>query len=430
MWFQCSKAQAFCCQYGKDFIYARGVQDIKTLGVQYMEAIRGLKQTGFQQEESGQPPLPLYNLINSTYLGQLQSHKMQNLDSIAIKNFQDYLRIPSVHPDVDYEPCVNFLRQIAKDIGLDFDVCRDVPLKPHVILTWIGKQTQLSSVLLNSHMDVVPVFEEMWTYKPFGGEIDEHGNIYGRGAIDTKGLGIQYVEAVRRLKQSGYQPKRTLHVTFTSDEELGGHDGVEKFVKTNYFKKMNAGFVLDEGSLGADNKLLVFFEERIEYNQLYKYRAEQKERNLEIGYVSTVNLTMLRGDDHYGFTLTFDGRIPKSELTRFEKILEDTCAKVGAKVEVIHKDASSASTQLDDGNPFWVAMKAAAKKRNLELIPTVLFANSDERYFRAAGVPCVGFSPNQNVEMRAHAHDEYLSTKSFLEGIQVYVDFIPALCNV
>ncbi|KOB72895.1 Aminoacylase, partial [Operophtera brumata] len=34
-----------------------------------------------------------------------------------------------------------------------------VPKKPVVVITWQGAQPELPSILLNSHMDVVPVYE-------------------------------------------------------------------------------------------------------------------------------------------------------------------------------------------------------------------------------------------------------------------------------
>jgi len=32
------------------------------------------------------------------------------------------------------------------------------PGKPIAIITWVGQKTELSSILLTSHMDVVPVY--------------------------------------------------------------------------------------------------------------------------------------------------------------------------------------------------------------------------------------------------------------------------------
>lgn len=57
------------------------------------------------------------------------------------------------------EPCVIFLKKIADSIGLRFSVYRCHPKKPVVIMTWPGANPILPAILLNSHMDVVPVSE-------------------------------------------------------------------------------------------------------------------------------------------------------------------------------------------------------------------------------------------------------------------------------
>lgn len=63
-------------------------------------------------------------------------------------------------------------------------------------------------------MDVVPVFEENWTHPPFGAEIDSAGRIYARGSQDMKCVGVQYLAAIRALKQDNVELKRTIHVMF------------------------------------------------------------------------------------------------------------------------------------------------------------------------------------------------------------------------
>ena len=55
---------------------------------------------------------------------------------------------------------MDFLRRQADELGLDFKIETPVtPKKPIVIMTWVGTQPELESIVLNSHMDVVPVFE-------------------------------------------------------------------------------------------------------------------------------------------------------------------------------------------------------------------------------------------------------------------------------
>lgn len=77
-----------------------------------------------------------------------------------------------------------------------------------------------------------------------------------------KSVGIQYIEALRRLKKEGYQPKRTIHVLCVPDEEIGGAMGMNLFIHTDTFKKMNVGVVLDEGLASPSEEYTLFYAER------------------------------------------------------------------------------------------------------------------------------------------------------------------------
>lgn len=117
-------------------------------------------------------------------------------------------------------------------------------------------------------MDVVPVFEERWTRAPFGAEIDDQGKIYARGSQDTKCLGTMFLAAIRALKRDGInQLKRTIHVTFVPDEEVGGALGMKAFVKSEAFKEMNIGFSMDEACVSEENDYFVFNAERTVYGE-------------------------------------------------------------------------------------------------------------------------------------------------------------------
>lgn len=91
-------------------------------------------------------------------------------------------------------------------------------------------------------MDVVAVSEEFWSYPPFGAEIDDEGRIFARGTQDMKSVGMQYLAAIRALKNDGVRLKRSVHIVFTPDEEIGGYRGMAKFVPTTDFAALNVGF--------------------------------------------------------------------------------------------------------------------------------------------------------------------------------------------
>ena len=53
---------------------------------------------------------------------------------------------------------VQFLQHVAADFGLIFDCVEVAPERPVVVITWTGTKPGLPSIMLNSHMDVVPVY--------------------------------------------------------------------------------------------------------------------------------------------------------------------------------------------------------------------------------------------------------------------------------
>lgn len=113
------------------------------------------------------------------------------------------------------EPCVEFLERQAKSLDLTYNVYRLFDAKaPIVVMSWIGAQPTLPAIMLNSHMDVVPAYPEQWSHPPFAANIDENGRIYARGSQDMKGIGMQYLAAIRELKKAGQTFKRTIHVIF------------------------------------------------------------------------------------------------------------------------------------------------------------------------------------------------------------------------
>jgi len=73
------------------------------------------------------------------------------------------------------------------------------------------------------HLDVVPVTEKDWTYKPFGGEIDG-GRIYGRGSVDDKGPASAVLFAMKALRDAGIELTHNVRFIVGCDEENGSTD--------------------------------------------------------------------------------------------------------------------------------------------------------------------------------------------------------------
>lgn len=390
----------------------------------------------------------------------------------AIKNFRDYLKIPSVQPNINYDECVAFIKKQAASLNLPVKVYEVVPKKPIVILTWAGTDPSLPAILLNSHMDVVPVFEKSWTYPPFSAHMDKDGKIYARGSQDMKCVGIQYLEAIRNLMAAGIKMKRTIHISFVPDEEIGGHDGMAKFVHTEPFKALKIGFALDEGIASPDNEFLVYNGERSIWqihvhctgqpghgslllnntaaekfhyvvNKFLALREEQK-RVLEsnpkftIGDVTTINMTQVYGGVQSNvvpekLTAVFDIRLAVTvDFDKFEQMIQTWLKEAGEGVtyEFEQKNPKVECTKTDNTNPYWVAFKNTTDSLNLKLKCCIFPGGTDSRYIRRVGIPAIGFSPINNTPVLLHDHNEFLGADVFLKGIAIYEKLITSIANM
>lgn len=115
-----------------------------------------------------------------------------------------------------------------------------------LLYTWTGRDTSLEPVLLMAHSDVVPADPASWKYPPFDGVVDEE-YVWGRGALDDKSSMMAILEAVEMLLQSGFQPERTVYLSFGHDEEVGGLRGAAEVAKLLASRGVELNFVLDEG---------------------------------------------------------------------------------------------------------------------------------------------------------------------------------------
>lgn len=76
-----------------------------------------------------------------------------------------------------------------------------------------------------------------------------------------KSVTIQHIEAIARLKATGYVPRRNVFVLIVPDEELGGVRGMKLLLGNAFFKDVNPGVVIDEGLASTDSRYSVFYAE-------------------------------------------------------------------------------------------------------------------------------------------------------------------------
>ena len=87
------------------------------------------------------------------------------------------------------------------------------------------------SLILNGHIDVVPVgTAAMWSSPPFEPRIDGD-RLYGRGAADMKAGIVAYTLALRALQRLGHEPAALLYLQSVVEEECTGNGALACLVE-------------------------------------------------------------------------------------------------------------------------------------------------------------------------------------------------------
>jgi acetylornithine deacetylase/succinyl-diaminopimelate desuccinylase-like protein len=130
-------------------------------------------------------------------------------------------------------------------------------------LTWRaagekGSGHTAAPMALTGHLDVVEANPADWTRDPFTA-VEEGGTLFGRGIQDNKfGLAMMMATLVR-LKASGFQPRRDIHLFLSGDEETDGLTGAEQAKQA---KALGIEFMLNSdaggGMLSSDGKPLAY----------------------------------------------------------------------------------------------------------------------------------------------------------------------------
>ena len=101
------------------------------------------------------------------------------------------------------------------------------------------------ALLLVAHLDVVPVDKARWTVDPFNAVVRD-GYMYGRGAIDDKGMLAANLAVFIHLKRTNAHLNRDVIFLATADEEGSGDASIRTLI-AKYWDKFAAGFAINEG---------------------------------------------------------------------------------------------------------------------------------------------------------------------------------------
>lgn len=178
-----------------------------------------------------------------------QNVDWQSAGDEAIAKLRAYVRIDTSNPPGHETPAAELLRGWLTAEGIDarlYDPNHN-PQRQALVAHLPG--TSGRTIVLMSHSDVVPAIAAEWSHPPFAAEIAD-GVLYGRGTLDTKGLGILELMTLVLLQRQGLRPRDELLLFIEPDEEAGS-TGTRGMLEHYPELFANVRMVLNEGGSGS-----------------------------------------------------------------------------------------------------------------------------------------------------------------------------------
>jgi acetylornithine deacetylase/succinyl-diaminopimelate desuccinylase-like protein len=180
-------------------------------------------------------------------------HQQIDWDAVskeASQTLSEYVKLDSSHPIGRTVETAKLIADHLAAEGIDAKVYETPdPNKVNLVARLRAENPVGKALLISSHMDVVQAVAADWTFDPYSGEI-ANGYVYGRGAMDDKGMGIMNLLTMLLLKRNNVELERDVIALYTCDEEIGSPLGAQ-FMVEHHFADLDPAFMLDEGGQGA-----------------------------------------------------------------------------------------------------------------------------------------------------------------------------------
>jgi len=366
----------------------------------------------------------------------------------VVELLRELVAARTVNPPGDELRGAEVLRDYLQGRGIPVEVDEFLPGRAN-LRAEVGEGGR--TVLLTSHLDVVPPGrEELWGGDPFVMR-ESGGRLYGRGTVDAKGSLASMAVAVAEL--SGERLKGKVRFAAVAGEEVDGM-GSKRLVEQGF---LGDGVVVGEPT---SLKVAVTHKGRLRITLTVPGRASHASRPEEginpilraAGVISGMKLLSERfserkhpllGPCSLVFTVVSAGEkanmIPDSCLLQMDARVVPPWTVEEAREEV-EKFVGRLSDEL--GFKIYVQVEAlgrpAATPPDEPLVRTAMDAVEvcgvnqegpegfgaccDMQHFRAAGVPTIILGPGELSQ--AHATDESVKEEEILRAVRVYRELV------
>jgi acetylornithine deacetylase/succinyl-diaminopimelate desuccinylase-like protein len=159
----------------------------------------------------------------------------------------DLIKINTSNPPGNEEAAAKYIAGVLQKEGVTAELLEVAPGRSALVarLRSAAVADPSKALLLVAHLDTVPVEKSHWTVDPFGAVIKD-GYLYGRGAIDDKGMVAANLAVFVALKRSGARLNRDVIFLATTDEEPSADASIKTLI-AKYWDKFAAGYAINEG---------------------------------------------------------------------------------------------------------------------------------------------------------------------------------------
>lgn len=346
-------------------------------------------------------------------------------------------------------------RAMLEPLGASFEEFEPEPGRASLLAT-VGTGNR-PVLIVNGHLDVVPVHRPGWTRDPFAGELDG-GRLYGRGTADMKGGIAAAVEALAALGRAGREPACDLAFHLVADEERGGAFGTAALVAAG--KVRGAACLVPEptgmalcvaerglftadltvhgrpahGSQPRDGVSAVELAAKV---VLALHAADFGGPDHELLGRPTCNIGMIQGGTGHNTvaercTMVVDRRLlPGDTAASAEagiRALVDRIGDPDLRYD-IEPDVYGEASELDRSHPFVGAVQAATTAVLGAPAPVVgMRFTTDARFVRnQAGIPTVVCGPGEIGQ--AHTNDEWVEVERLVDAAAVFAELFASFAG-
>lgn len=317
-----------------------------------------------------------------------------------------------------------------------------------------GPDSRRPTLIVNGHLDVVPVNADAWTHDPFDPQVVD-GRLYGRGTADMKGGIAAAICALDVLERAGRAPGCNLVFHLVADEERGGRWGTRVLLEEGLIRG-DACLVPEPTDLELCVAERGLWQARIHIAGKPGHGSRPREGVSAIEHAAqvvlalhaadfggpehpllgrpTANVGTIQGGSAFNTVaetcvLGLDRRVlPGATAESTESEIAERIERAGIERlrYRLELDTFGEASEMSPGDP-WVKQVGEAVARATGRTPGVIGMSftTDARFVRnQAGIPAVVCGPGA-IE-QAHGDDEYVEVERLVDAAAAFAELFAA----